>query len=69
MRDSSLPSATRPELTLESLVDLMNLCYRGLPGKMSNCAEESCKMPKEGRFFFFWGGVDFFFVAWGGNLA
>ena len=70
VRDSSLPSATRPKLTLESLVDLMNLCYTGLPGKMSNGAEESCKMLRRGGVFFFWGGVDFFDVDdMGGNLA
>ena len=61
MRDSSLPSATRPELTLESLVDLMNLCYTGLRGgKMSNGEEESCKMLRRGGVFFLGGGVRFF---------
>ena len=70
VRDSSFPSATRPELSLESLVDLMNLCHRGLPGKMSNCEEESCKMPKEGRCFFFFGGGSIFWCGWhGGNFA
>ena len=70
MRDSSLPSATRLELTLESLVDLMNLCYTGLPRENVKLCGRIMQNVEEGRCFFLGGRGRFFDVDdMGGNLA